>query len=382
MLLENKKIAIIGGGPGGLTLARLLQQKDPQIDVTVYERDINETARVQGATLDLHQASGLKAIEAAGLMDDFKKAYRPGADKGRVVDKHFQIVFDEHEMPSEEDLTSIYARPEIDRGDLRNLLLHSLNPNTVVWDSQLLSLAKQGDHWHLRFKNGTTAIADIVIGADGSGSKVRNAVTSVKPTYAGIIILQGNIENAAIKIPEIQEMIKGGKLYVHADNTLFHVSAKGDGSIDLYISFKAPEKDTFNFTTNGQLINWFKSNYPDWSNSWLELLNNISLPLLFRPQYVIPFDQNWEPQSNITLLGDAAHIMPPSGEGVNLAMLDALELSEQLTNEQHQTAPAAIGTYEVSMQRRGTEEAKEGMEMLEWMHSPDAQDKMMKMLGH
>lgn len=44
MLLENKKVAIIGGGPGGLTLARLLQLKG--VDVKVYERDINEEARV------------------------------------------------------------------------------------------------------------------------------------------------------------------------------------------------------------------------------------------------------------------------------------------------------------------------------------------------
>ena len=57
MLLKNKQIAIIGGGPGGLTLANLLQQKGATI--RVYERDENKHARVQGATLDLHEESGL-----------------------------------------------------------------------------------------------------------------------------------------------------------------------------------------------------------------------------------------------------------------------------------------------------------------------------------
>jgi len=52
MLLQNKRIAIVGGGPGGLTLARLLQLKGA--DVKVYERDFNSSVRVQGATLDLH----------------------------------------------------------------------------------------------------------------------------------------------------------------------------------------------------------------------------------------------------------------------------------------------------------------------------------------
>ena len=50
--IENKKIAIVGGGPGGLTLARLLQIKGA--NVKVYERDVNKDVRVQGATLDLH----------------------------------------------------------------------------------------------------------------------------------------------------------------------------------------------------------------------------------------------------------------------------------------------------------------------------------------
>src|SRR5262245_4216311 len=95
MLISDKKIAIIGGGPGGLTLARLLQIKGA--DVKVYERDLNRNVRVQGATLDLHFDSGLKAIEAAGLMDAFKTTYRPGAEKGRLVDKFANIIFDDHD---------------------------------------------------------------------------------------------------------------------------------------------------------------------------------------------------------------------------------------------------------------------------------------------
>ena len=49
MMIQDKKIAIVGGGPGGLTLARLLELKN--VEVKVYERDINKEVRVQGATL-------------------------------------------------------------------------------------------------------------------------------------------------------------------------------------------------------------------------------------------------------------------------------------------------------------------------------------------
>ena len=71
MKLQGKKIAIVGGGPGGLTLAKLLLLNEA--DVKVYERDLNKNARVQGSPLDLHDDSGLAAIIKANLLDEFKK---------------------------------------------------------------------------------------------------------------------------------------------------------------------------------------------------------------------------------------------------------------------------------------------------------------------
>jgi tetracycline resistance monooxygenase len=61
MILKEKKVAIIGAGPVGLTIAILLQQKG--IDVTVYERDKNPQARIWGGTLDLHKDSGQEVIK-------------------------------------------------------------------------------------------------------------------------------------------------------------------------------------------------------------------------------------------------------------------------------------------------------------------------------
>jgi len=82
-LLLHKNIAIVGGGPSGLTLARLLQLKGVQ--VKVYERDHSQAARVQGAIVDLHFYTGLKAMEATGLMEAFKANCMPGADKYRLA---------------------------------------------------------------------------------------------------------------------------------------------------------------------------------------------------------------------------------------------------------------------------------------------------------
>ena len=118
-LLKNKRIAIVGGGPGGLTLAGLLQMQGAT--VKVYERDYNSEARIQGAIVDLHYDSGLKVIEAAGLMDAFKASYMPGADKYRMVDKDLNIRIDEHGRALPDiGFGNEHFRPEIDRGALRN----------------------------------------------------------------------------------------------------------------------------------------------------------------------------------------------------------------------------------------------------------------------
>ncbi len=145
MKLKDKQIAIVGGGPGGLTLARLLQLKGA--NVKVYERDFNKDARVQGSPLDMHKESGLAALRKANLLDEFKKNIRHGADKKVIVNERAEIFFSDHETKPKEDFGSDYFRPEIDRGPLRNMLLESLQPETVVWDSHFISMEKQNEGW-------------------------------------------------------------------------------------------------------------------------------------------------------------------------------------------------------------------------------------------
>lgn len=382
MLLENKKVAIIGGGPGGLTLARLLQLEG--VDVKVYERDVDAAARLQGATLDLHYESGLKAIEKAGLMNAFKSSYRPGAEKGRVMDKMGNIIYDEHNNETVEDFGNEHFRPEIDRSDLRAILLNALKPNTVVWDSQFKSMSKVGESWQLEFKNGTIVTADIIVGADGANSKIRPFLTPIQSSYAGVTIIQGNIENSEINTPKIHQILKGGKIYIYANEKYLHISSKGDGSLDFYISCKKDKNWVKNsgidFSDKEQITAWARTEFNGWDAIWFELFENLSSPLFLRPQYCIPFDQTWETQSNLTILGDAAHIMPPSGEGVNLAMLDALELSQSLTQFNAKDIKTAIAAYEEPMRLRGAKEAKVAIDMAEWMHSDEALTKMVEMI--
>ncbi|RFM25787.1 FAD-dependent oxidoreductase [Deminuibacter soli] len=377
----NQHIAIIGGGPGGLTLARLLQMNGAT--VTVYERDANREVRVQGATLDLHYESGLKALEKAGLMDAFKASYRPGADKLCITDKHAHIVFDEY-GGNDADLAPEHFRPEIDRGPLRNLLLNSLQPGTVVWDSQFVALTRQHDGITLSFKNGTTAQADIVIAADGANSKIRPYITGIQPFYAGITVVEGAVYDAAKATPNIFKLLNGGKIFALGDEKTLIVSSKGDGSLVFYTACKTPETwvsdSGINFADKAQVFAWFKATFTGWDTIWDELFENAYESFIPRPQYCMPLNQTWEALPNLTMLGDAAHLMPPfAGEGVNMAMQDALELAEHLLNPAHANTHTAIAAYEQQMRTRAAAIGQITLDQTASLHSENAIKELLAM---
>lgn len=386
MKLQDKKIAIVGGGPGGLTLAKLLQLKG--MNVKVYERDLNKNARVQGSPLDLHDDSGLAALSKAGLLEEFKSNFLPKADRKKILDEHAEVFFSDHGTKMEENFGNPYFRPEIDRGALRKILLESLIAETVRWNCHFSSMDKHHNGWLLHFKDGNTVYADIVIAADGANSKIRPYITDIKAFYSGIVMLEGTIYDAAHTSPQISALLNGGKIMAFGNTKGILMGQKGNGEIGFYASFKADENWTMNsglnFNDKEQLLKWFKTTYPGWNDVWLQLFENASSPFIPRPIYCMPLDQTWEALPNLTMIGDAAHVMPPfAGEGVNMAMRDALELSKCLTGGKYDTVHKAIAVYEKDMQKRAATSAKESLENGELMHSENALSTMLAFFnGH
>lgn len=385
MLLENKQVAIIGGGPGGLTLARLLQLKN--VNVKVYERDLNKEARVQGSPLDLHDGSGLAAIHKADLFEEFKNNFLPGADKTLILNEKAEVFYSDHETNVHEDFENEYFRPEIDRGALRKILLDSLQPETVVWNSHFVSMEAQNEGWLLHFKDGNTVYADIVIASDGANSKIRPYITDIKAFYTGILMLEGTIYDSAKNAPHIASLINGGKIMAFGDTQNILLGQKGSGDLGFYVSFKTDENwaktNGLDYADKTQMLEWFKTEYREWSSDWYELFENVSAPFIPRPIYCMPLDQTWEALPNLTMIGDAAHVMPPfAGEGANMAMLDALELSECLTSYKYKTVQEAISDYENIMRKRASEAAQESIENGEKMHSKEALKTMLEFFSH
>jgi len=384
MLLNNKKIAIIGAGPGGLTLARLLQLN--KVTIKVYERDIDASTRVQGSPLDMHEGSGWEALRKANLVEAFKRNVCKGADKKVILNEHAEIKYSDHESQLADDPGNEPAHPEIDRGALRKIFLESLHPETVVWDSHFVSMEKEKEGWILHFKNGSSAYADLVVAADGAHSKIRPYLTAIQPVYSGITMIEVNVDHAAVTAPNIYVMLNGGKVMAFGKEKNILGGQKENGGLGFYISFKA-EKDWaansgLDFSDKTQLLAWFKKQYCEWSDTWYEIFENASMPAIPRPIYFMTLDQTWETLSSLTLLGDAAHVMPPfAGEGANTAMFDALELSECLTSGKFTNLKEAISFYELSMRQRAAIATKLSIENGQRMHSENALETMLAVLS-
>lgn len=376
MLLQNKKVAIIGGGPGGLTLARLLQRQG--VAVQVYERDASPRVRLQGSALDLHHDSGLKALAAAGLLEEFKHAYRPGADAMVVVNGQREVLLDQHTDNIAQDFGDEDFRPEIDRGPLRDLLVASLQAGTVVWDARFMAMQPAGAGWDIHFENGTQAYADLVVAADGANSKVRPYATAVRPVYAGFTLLEGVIPDAAQRVPALWQLIQGGSLTALENGQTISFLTKGDGALNFWVWAKKPEDwlatSGITWTDRAAVAAWFTQEFRTWSPDWQDVFANEALTVVPRPSYYFPLDQPWPSQPNLTLLGDAAHRMPPNGEGVNQAMLDALDLAEALGSTRFETIGEALAAFEEQMRQRLIIVEADTRELLEVMHADNNQE--------
>ncbi|TXN00741.1 FAD-dependent monooxygenase [Methylobacterium sp. WL64] len=355
-LRREGSIAIVGAGPGGAMLARLLQMRG--FNVRVFERDGSPTARPQGGSLDLRTDSGQRAIDAAELTEPFARSSREEAKAFRMVDAEGD------ELPGMGEDTHQDAGPEIDRGDLRQLLLDSLAPNTVAWNHMVEDVTPDVDgQWRVAFKDKAPIVADLVVGADGVGSKVRRRLTTEVPRYTGITMLAANIRRDLWRGSKIDETLgEGSVMFAAGEKTIFVQRCSHD-LILLYYSLAVPEgwpkSESFDLSDTSAVLGKVRTAYADWSPDVLAMLTEVEDTFQPWPTSVMPPAHRWATQPGLTMLGDASHVMPPfTGKGVNLALLDALELADGLSGDASSDVATVIEAFETRMQARTRDEIR------------------------
>ncbi|KAF7973075.1 hypothetical protein HWV62_16266 [Athelia sp. TMB] len=371
MTSTSPRIAIIGAGLGGLSLLTHLQRYS--ISATLYEKDESFDARSHiGGILDMHYESGQRALNEAKI--EWRHLTRPESEEMRIYDSQGTLLLEDdgkHGPPGTPGAGDEQSRPEIDRTPLRKLFYDYVAPsNSIKWSHNFTSARCLPDStYELTFADGATATCDLLVGADGAWSRVRPLVSPAKPAFSGITGVETSLAPARLAAPELQDVaahVGQGTCFSSKGGDALVSQRAGDGRIRTYVWFRAPEASVLPTDDVPATRAVLLARFAGWAPWQRRLISECDPAAVYpRPLYSLPVGHKWESQRGVTLIGDAAHLMLPSGKGANLALLDGLELALALAGarESGQGWQEAVQAFESEMCTRAGECAAEAVEI-------------------
>jgi len=269
-------------------------------------------------------------------------------------------------------------RPEISRNALSSLLLSSVPSRLIKWETKVLSIApsSEGKKRIVNYEQGGKEQSeefDLVIGADGAWSKTRAAIPGAKkPFYSGISCLTLTIPHLSTQYPQLAEMVGKGMFTVLGDGKGLMTHRGSMDSVRTYLMLSSKEdgflRDSGLEGKSGaemkEKLLGDESLFKGWGDKLKTLIaagcDSEKGEVEARPLCMLPIGNTWTHTPGLTLVGDAAHLMTPfAGEGVNCAMLDALELSQAILGR----------ATEGEKSENGLDEAVRGFEKQMWERS-------------
>jgi len=340
-------VTIIGAGLGGLTLARVLHVHG--IPATVYEAEASPMARLQGGMLDIHEHNGQLALEEADLLDEFRAIVLEGRQATRVLDLDGTVLMEEPD-----DGTG--GRPEVQRGELRQILLDSLPAGTVRWGHKVSNARTLDDGRHeVAFADGSTVVTSLLVGADGAWSRVRPLLSDATPEYFGRSFVETCLYDSETRHPTAAKTVGDGSLFVFARDTgtsskwIAAHREKGE-TLHTYVMLAKPQEwfAAIDFTDAAAATARIAAEFDGWAPEITALITDSDTAPVLRPLNRLPIGHRWDRVPGVTLLGDAAHLSPPDGEGANLAMQDGAELGRFIAAHPDDIE-AALTAYEEAL---------------------------------
>jgi 2-polyprenyl-6-methoxyphenol hydroxylase-like FAD-dependent oxidoreductase len=287
----------------------------------------------------------------------------------RVLDKSARVFIDAGPEGGEG------GRPEVDRTALRNLLINSLDPGRIKWGDKVLAVSTLHDGRHeLTFASGSHTTADLLVGADGTWSNVRPLLSAATPEYSGISHVEIHIPDAEARHPELAAIVGPGMMFALSDNKGF--LGHGGSRIELGVSLRVPQDwltaSGVDWSDLGAARDTLLAEFADWSTDLTDLIRYSDDTITPRQIFALPTGHRWPRVPGVTLVGDAAHVMPPyAGEGANLAMLDGAELALAIV-EHPDDMDTALTQYEKAMFPRAQTAAEMSSQGLAAIFSADA----------
>ncbi|AWS43715.1 NAD(P)/FAD-dependent oxidoreductase [Streptosporangium sp. 'caverna'] len=333
-------VTIVGAGLGGLTLARVLHVHG--IPATIYEADASAATRTQGGQLDIHEDDGQRALADAGLTDEFHAIIHEGADASRVLDENGKLLLD---LPG-----GSMTRPEVLRGDLRRILLDSLPEGTVRWGSKVSDVRALGEGRHeLALADGSTVTTGLLVGADGAWSRVRPLLSDARPEYVGTTFVETYLHDVDERHSATAEAVGAGAMYALAPGKGIVAHREAGNVLHTYVELNRSAEwvADIDFTAAAASAR-VAAEFDGWAPHLTALITDGETAPVARMIYTLPDGHRWDRVPGVTLLGDAAHLMPPSGDGANLAMFDGAELAKAITAHPGDTE-AALAAYEEAL---------------------------------